>query len=73
MKTITPAEYQRLALKTERTPEYMRSKSSVLDDQQLARLDHAIKGLVTEAAELQDAMKRHLIYTPPHTFFGRTE
>jgi hypothetical protein len=46
-------EYQKLALRTEKTPEFAKH---------LSRLLHALLGVCTEAGELQDMVKKHLIY-----------
>ena len=58
---MTPQEYTDAALRMERTPDYIAGPGG----HQLARIDHASKGLVTEAGELTDALKRVLIYGKP--------
>jgi NTP pyrophosphatase (non-canonical NTP hydrolase) len=57
-KKMTPNEYQKLALRTEHTPWI----ASGPDFVRLSRLLHAALGLCTEAGELQDQIKRHLMY-----------
>lgn len=74
---MTANEYQRLALRTEKTPPFLRpvlpgtSTDQHLDEAydkaerealQKARLLHAAIGLCTETGELQDALKKNLIY-----------
>jgi len=56
---ITPNEYQRDALRTENTPLFTK------DDRVLSRLLHGSIGIATEVGELQDALKKHLIYGKP--------
>lgn len=57
-------EYQALALKTEKTPSYIRDEFSLghIEKQALERLNHAMLGLCTEVGEAQDALKKALIY-----------
>ncbi len=49
-------QYQKDALRTEKTPLFAN------DDRVLSRLLHGSIGLATEVGELQDAIKKHLIY-----------
>jgi NTP pyrophosphatase (non-canonical NTP hydrolase) len=64
--TMTPNEYQQLALKTE-------SVRHIFDPQvfghagarDLSRVLHAMIGLATESGESLDAMKKHLFYGKP--------
>ncbi len=58
---MTPNEYQKLALVTEKTPTFL------TDDKgnHGARLLHGAIGICTEAGELQDAIKKNLIYGKP--------
>ncbi len=62
---MSPREYMGLALRTERTPDFVveQAPSSTLTSaRMLARLLHGAIGLCTEAGELQDAIKKNLIY-----------
>jgi NTP pyrophosphatase (non-canonical NTP hydrolase) len=52
-------DYQKAALRTERTPDFL------VKGHQLARLLHGAIGMCTESGELQDAIKKHLIYDKP--------
>lgn len=58
---MTPADYMLAALRTEFTPE-ISVHSDGKERPFNARLLHAAIGLCTEAGELQDALKRELIY-----------
>lgn len=49
--------YQQQALRTEYTPEFLRP-----GDRTRARLLHAALGVCTESGELQDMLKKHLMY-----------
>jgi NTP pyrophosphatase (non-canonical NTP hydrolase) len=63
---ITPNEYQRAALRTERTPEFVKGASfKDISDHGVARLLHAMIGACTETGELQDMVKKALIYNKP--------
>jgi len=55
---MTADEYQREALKTEHTPEIVPGD----DGKMISRLLHAAFGACTEAGELQDGLKKHLMY-----------
>lgn len=55
-------EYQKLALRTEYTPHFVASPPGLSYDPQIARLIHGMIGVCTEAGELQDQVKKHLIY-----------
>ena len=55
---MTPNEYQALALRTEDTPQFLNSEH----DLNRCRLLHGSIGLCTETGELQDAIKKELIY-----------
>jgi MazG nucleotide pyrophosphohydrolase domain. len=59
---MTPNEYQQLALRTENTPTFvdMGTSSPIL-----ARVIHAAMGMCTETAELQDMLKKHIMYGKP--------
>jgi NTP pyrophosphatase (non-canonical NTP hydrolase) len=50
-------DYQKAALRTESTPNFVDT-----EDPQLARMLHAALGVCTESGELQDMLKKHLIY-----------
>jgi NTP pyrophosphatase (non-canonical NTP hydrolase) len=74
---MKPAEYTRLALRTEKTPEFVSIENigegatremieaSILHDRVVAKLLHAVLGLVSEVGEIADALKKHLIYGKP--------
>jgi NTP pyrophosphatase (non-canonical NTP hydrolase) len=62
---ITPDEYQRAALRTERTPDFIRGKFAEISEKDVARLMHAMIGACTETGELQDMVKKALIYNKP--------
>jgi NTP pyrophosphatase (non-canonical NTP hydrolase) len=55
-------EYQRLALRTEYTPDVINHVSAELDKLGMSRLIHGMIGVCTEAGELQDMVKKFLIY-----------
>lgn len=63
-------DYQALAMRTEFTPDFVRLPqrrlrglaSATIDERQLARLMHGMMGACTETGELQDAVKKGLIY-----------
>ena len=72
---MTPNEYQREALRTEYTPDFIQASElgrvtstepptiRPLDHKtMLARVMHGMIGIATEAGELQDAIKKHMIY-----------
>jgi NTP pyrophosphatase (non-canonical NTP hydrolase) len=65
---MDPNEYQREALRTEKTPDFVRlpGEGPGWDPSQrdlaIARLMHGMIGVCTEAGELQDMVKKHLIY-----------
>ena len=66
---ITKADaYQKLALKTEKTPMFI-NPAAFNGDQghavMLSRLLHGMIGVVTEIGEAMDAVKKHLIYGKP--------
>jgi NTP pyrophosphatase (non-canonical NTP hydrolase) len=66
---MTPSQYQILALRTENTPEFIDAGSDRAGDvasaQRLARVIHAAMGMCTETAELQDMLKKHIMYGKP--------
>lgn len=62
-------EYQTLALRTEFTPDFVRlvdrqtgEPMSPEHNMMIARLLHAMLGIASEAGELADALKKHIIY-----------
>lgn len=55
---MTPNEFQKECLRTEVTPDFTK-------DPALARLLHGAIGLCTEAGELQDALKKSIMYGQP--------
>jgi hypothetical protein len=64
-RTMTPYEYQQLALRTENTPTFLFGTNGAVDYKSLSRLAHAAIGICTEVGELQDALKKELIYGKP--------
>lgn len=63
---ITPDEYQRAALRTERTPPFVKgTNAATISDHGFARLMHGMIGICTETGELQDMVKKALIYNKP--------
>jgi NTP pyrophosphatase (non-canonical NTP hydrolase) len=60
---MTPDEYQALANRTEYTPDFVRLEGrSPEHNFMIARLIHAQLGLASEAGEIADALKKHIIY-----------
>lgn len=60
---MTPNEYQALALVTEFTPDFVRLEGrSAEHNQMVARVLHALLGLMSETGEIADALKKHIIY-----------
>jgi NTP pyrophosphatase (non-canonical NTP hydrolase) len=62
---MTPNEYQKAALRTEHTPLFVDDHADQVDGVNMARLIHAALGTCTEVGELQDMIKKHLIYNKP--------
>jgi NTP pyrophosphatase (non-canonical NTP hydrolase) len=68
---MTPNEFQQLCLRTEKTPTFVDTigaldKNGVLlDNRRIARIMHGMIGVCTEAGELQDMVKKFLIYGKP--------
>ena len=58
---LLPSDYQRLAARTEVNPVKLLQMTSV----ELVRLIHAGAGMVTEAGEFWDVLKRHIFYGQP--------
>lgn len=61
---MTPDEYQKLALRTEKTPLFMNDAEGK-PSELLSRVMHGAMGMVTEAGELMDMLKKHVIYGKP--------
>jgi NTP pyrophosphatase (non-canonical NTP hydrolase) len=55
-------QYQRDALRTESTPDFVRLGKGPDHDEMIARLIHATLGMASEVGELADALKKHIIY-----------
>ncbi len=55
-------QYQRDALRTENTPDFVRLGKGPDHDTMVARLIHATLGMASEVGELADALKKHIIY-----------
>ena len=63
---ITPNEYQRLAIRTENTPRFINiAGKTEAENATLDGLIHGAVGLCTEAGELQDMLKKHVMYGKP--------
>lgn len=74
---MTPNEYQKAALRTETTPEFISptflalrdperyASGKDLDAGDLGRLLHGLLGMCTETGEAQDMVKKALIYGKP--------
>lgn len=65
---MTPNEYQQLALRTEQTLPFANvrtEKDGMLPSSWLSRLLHGAIGICTETGELQDALKKHVVYNKP--------
>jgi NTP pyrophosphatase (non-canonical NTP hydrolase) len=63
-ESMSPNQYQKLALRTENTPDFFNEKMFPLPDVRKGRerLLHGLMGVCTEAGELQDPLKRELFY-----------
>lgn len=66
---MQPNDYQKLALVTESTPDFVRlvdhktgEPMSAEHNMMVARLLHAVLGLASETGELADMLKKHIIY-----------
>lgn len=55
-------QYQELALRTEKTPTFVRLGKGEDHDVLVSRAIHACLGLTSEVGEIADALKKHLIY-----------
>lgn len=62
---MTPDEYQQQALRTENTPEIFLPEIALQPGVALGRLVHGMIGACTETGELQDMIKKFLIYGKP--------
>jgi NTP pyrophosphatase (non-canonical NTP hydrolase) len=61
--SITPDEYQRLALLTAHTPDFVRLEGRSHEHNVLVAVAiHACLGMASEVGEIADALKKHLIY-----------
>lgn len=60
-------DYQKQALRTEVTPDFVESPVANWNDARtlMSRLMHGMIGVCTEAGELQDMVKKHLVYGKP--------
>lgn len=58
---MNPSTYQELAQRTE-NQDYIGIAERLTKSTQIIRLDHAAKGLCTEAGEFTDALKKHVEY-----------
>lgn len=61
---MLPNEYQHLALRTEKTPLFVRD-SEGNPSNRLSRLLHAKMGISSEGGEISDQLKKHFIYGKP--------
>lgn len=60
---MQPNEYQALALVTEFTPDFVRIEGATPEhNKMVAQLLHGVLGLISEAGEIADALKKHIIY-----------
>lgn len=57
-------EYQKLALRTEKTPAFVNDREGK-PSPMLSQMMHAAMGMVTEAAEVMDMLKKHCVYGKP--------
>lgn len=57
-------DYQKAALRTEHTPLFVNDRDGN-PSHMLSRVMHAAMGMVTEAAEAMDMLKKHFIYGKP--------
>jgi NTP pyrophosphatase (non-canonical NTP hydrolase) len=67
---MTPNEFQKACLRTEKTPTFVEHAASDLQgnpvlNHELSRIIHGMVGIATEAGELQDMVKKALIYGKP--------
>jgi NTP pyrophosphatase (non-canonical NTP hydrolase) len=60
---MTGKEYCTLALKTEKTPLFVRVTGDEVKDRALSRIMHALLGMMSEIGEIADAMKKLVIYS----------
>lgn len=54
--------YIELALRTDPTPEQYETIAQRNEQPQMMRLEHSLMGVVTEAGELMDQLKKHIVY-----------
>lgn len=68
---MMPNEFQQLCLRTEKTPNFVETPGTLdkngepIDNRRIARIMHGMIGVCTEAGELQDMVKKALIYGKP--------
>ncbi len=62
---MTPKEYIKLTKVTDLSEEQYAEVAKRLSDPTTIKILHSVIGLVTESAELMDAMKKHLFYGKP--------
>lgn len=65
---MTSNEYQQAALRTEKTPRFLDRgdhEAGIDEALMLSRLMHALMGVCTEGGELQDMVKKHIMYGKP--------
>ena len=65
--------YQSISMATTLTDEDYNKVIERLQDKDTVKILHAVMGMVTEAGELMDAVKRHLIYGKPIDFINLME
>lgn len=56
------SEFKALALKTEKTPLFVKVTGDPTKDRMLARMMHALLGMMSEVGEVADQLKKHIIY-----------
>jgi NTP pyrophosphatase (non-canonical NTP hydrolase) len=71
LTNLTPAQYVEKSARTD-LDDYQKMAERCQDHTTLKIL-HAVMGMVTEAGELMDAVKRHLIYGKPLDFVNLME
>jgi NTP pyrophosphatase (non-canonical NTP hydrolase) len=54
--------YIELALRTDPSPEQYKIIAERNEQPNMMRLEHALMGIVTEAGELMDQLKKHIVY-----------
>ena len=69
--TLSPNEYQTLAIRTEAPPENTRIAQGMPD--QHVRMTHAMIGMCTESGEIATALKRFIFYGKAIDIFNLIE